>query len=133
MEFNSGNLEESFELVRGNFNPPNHSLPFSKILLKGILEKKETLDHLITTSSKNWRLERMSHVDRNILRLAVFEMLYMKEVPPKVSMDEAVELGKEYGTEESGAFINGVLDNIYNQLEKEGKIETATAKNSNSG
>ena len=65
----------------------------------------------------------MSHTDRNILRVGVFEMLFMNDIPPKVSIDEAVELGKKFGTEESGAFINGILDNIYNQLKREGAIE----------
>jgi N utilization substance protein B len=58
----------------------------------------------------------MSYVDRNILRLAVFEILHLEDVPPKVSIDEAVELAKKYGTDESSAFINGVLDNVYNGL-----------------
>ena len=79
---------------------------------------------MIAKSSKNWRVARMSRVDRNVLRIAVFEVMYMKEIPPKVSIDEAVELGKRFGTEESGAFINGVLDHIYNSLitpEREGE------------
>ncbi|MBP1742270.1 MAG: utilization substance protein [Deltaproteobacteria bacterium] len=61
----------------------------------------------------------MSRVDRNVLRMAVFEVMYMKDIPPKVSIDEAVELGKRFGTEESGAFINGVLDHIYTSLSPE--------------
>ena len=61
----------------------------------------------------------MSRVDRNILRIAIYEVVYRKDVPPKVSIDEAVELGKRYGTEESGAFINGILDHIYNELKVE--------------
>jgi transcription antitermination factor NusB len=65
----------------------------------------------------------MSRVDRNILRLAIYEVLYRKDVPPKVSIDEAVELGKRYGTEESGAFINGILDHIYNALKAEGSLD----------
>ena len=65
----------------------------------------------------------MSNVDRNILRVGVFEILFMKDIPPKVSIDEAVELGKKYGTEESGAFINGILDNIYINLKRESDIE----------
>ena len=70
----------------------------------------------------NWRLERMARVDRCILRLGAFEMVFIKEIPPKVSIDESVELGKLYGTEDSGAFINGVLDNIFNQLEQEDRL-----------
>jgi transcription antitermination factor NusB len=65
----------------------------------------------------------MSRVDRAILRLGAFEILAMPDIPSKVSIDEAVELGKTYGTEESGSFINGILDNIYNQLKKEGLLK----------
>ena len=61
----------------------------------------------------------MTRVDRNILRIAIYEVVYRKDVPPKVSIDEAVELGKRYGTEESGAFINGILDHIYSELKAE--------------
>jgi N utilization substance protein B len=65
----------------------------------------------------------MSRVDRNILRIAIYEILHRKDVPPKVSIDEAVDLGKRYGTEESSAFINGILDHIYNQLKAEGVVD----------
>jgi transcription termination factor NusB len=65
----------------------------------------------------------MSRADRSILRLGVFEIVFMKDIPPKVTIDEAVELGKKFGTQESGAFINGILDNIYNELESEGAVE----------
>ena len=67
-------------------------------------------------------------MDRNILRIGVFEILFMKDIPPKVSIDEAVELGKKYGTEDSRVFINGVLDNIYNILNLEGVIEKSNDK-----
>ncbi len=123
MEFNDGDPDEGFRLVCGNFDSPMSIRPFSRQLVLGIYQKKQDIDRLIVRSSTNWRLERMSRVDRNILRLGVFEILYLKEIPPKVTIDEAVELGKKYGTEESAAFINGVLDNIYNQLKLEGSIE----------
>jgi len=84
----------------------------------GVWEQKEELDRLIRKASKHWRLERMPIVDRNVLRIALYEVLYLKDIPPKVSIDEAVELGKKFGTDESGAFINGVLDSIYHQMEE---------------
>jgi transcription antitermination factor NusB len=123
MEFAPGDPEEVFKLVCENFKSPMGIRPFSKQLVLGVCEKKEDLDRLIVRSSKHWRLERMPHVDRNILRVGVYEILFRKDIPPKVSMDEAVELGKKYGTEDSGAFINGVLDDIYNNLMLEGDIE----------
>ncbi len=66
----------------------------------------------------------MPHVDRNFLRVGVYEILFRKDIPHKVSIDEAVELGKKYGTEDSGAFINGVLDDVYNNLMLDAAIET---------
>ena len=116
LEFNPSDPGESFDLLCRSFSPPKEIRAFSKELVLGVWENKGNLDTLIRQASRNWRIERMSRVDRNILRVAVFEVLYMGEIPPKVSIDEAVELGKKYGTEDSGAFVNGVLDHIYNQL-----------------
>lgn len=122
MEFSRDDPEESFQLISESFDSPPGILDFSRHQVLGIWKNREDLDKLIGRASKNWRLERMSRVDRNILRVGVFEMLFMKDIPPKVSIDEAVELGKEFGTEESGAFINGILDNIYNQLKRDGAL-----------
>ena len=113
MEYNPGNPDKSFELVCENFSAPKSLRTFAKDLVQGICENRNHIDKIIKKASKNWRLERMSRVDRSILRLSVYEMLFVENIPCKVSIDEAVELGKKYGTEESGAFINGVLDNIY--------------------
>jgi transcription antitermination factor NusB len=120
MEFNPGDPGETFDLVCAHFHSPQSIREFSKKLVCGVWENKEYLDRRLRQASKNWRLERMSRVDRSILRLGAFEVLFMEDIPPKVSIDEAVELGKKYGTEESGAFINGILDNIFNEsrLEK---------------
>ena len=120
MEFNPGDPEQGFDLISENFDSPSEIRDFARSLFLGIWGKREELDELIGRSSTNWRLERMSHVDRNVLRLATFEILFMRDIPPKVSIDEAVELGKRFGSEESGAFINGVLDNIYNHLKRDG-------------
>ena len=117
LEYNPGDPEESFDAVCKSFLPPKEIRPFAKDLVLGVWRNKEDLDKLIGRASKNWRIERMSRVDRNILRMAVFEVLYMGDIPPKVSIDEAVELGKRFGTEDSGAFVNGVLDCIYTTLD----------------
>ncbi|GFP34078.1 transcription antitermination protein NusB, partial [Candidatus Hakubella thermalkaliphila] len=81
-------------------------------LVEGVAEKKEYIDDLIQESSRHWSLERMPIVDRNILRMAIYEILFMEDIPLKVSINEAVELAKTYGTDESGRFVNGVLGNI---------------------
>ncbi len=119
MENNPGDPGECFDRVCESFDAAKEVRAYSREVVLGVWEKRADLDRLMRRSSKNWRVERMSRVDRNILRLAIYEVLYRKDVPPKVSIDEAVELGKRYGTEESGAFINGILDHIYNELKAE--------------
>src|SRR4030042_2929070 len=116
MEFNPGDPDEIYDLVYENFRPSRSIRVFSKKLVCGVRENIKYLDSIIRRSSKNWRLERMSVVDRSILRLASYEILFMEDIPNKVSIDEAVELGKKFGSEESGAFINGVLDNILKNI-----------------
>jgi len=84
-------------------------------LALGVLEHCQEIDRLIEKYSENWRLVRMNIVDRTILRMAIFELLYCEEIPPKVTLNEAIELGKRYGSEDSGSFINGILDRIQNE------------------
>lgn len=86
--------------------------PFFMELLKGVMEHQERIDALMNTYSKNWKITRMPVVDRNIMRIAVFEFLNQTDIPPSVTINEAVEIGKKYGTRDSGSFINGVLDRI---------------------
>jgi N utilization substance protein B len=85
---------------------------FATKIVAAATERAKQIDDLIATSSKNWRLERMSRVDRNILRLGACELVAFKDVPVKVVINEAVELAKRFGTAESSAFVNGVLDRI---------------------
>ena len=128
MEFCPGDPEQGFELVCKSFSPPKEIRAFSKQLVLGIWEHREALDRIIGKSSLNWRLERMSHVDRNILRIGAYEIIYMGDIPPKVSIDEAVEMGKKYGTEESGAFVNGILDNIYDGIKADIPMKKQTTE-----
>jgi len=85
---------------------------FARQLLSGTLDKQEEIDSAISAAAQNWHLRRMALVDRNILRMAVYEMLHLKDIPAKVSINEAIELGKRFSTQQSGAFINGILDRI---------------------
>ena len=106
-----------------NFTPPQKARPFFMKLVNGVLESRPQIDALIERFSKNWRVHRMTCVDRNVLRVAVFEMLFCPDIPPKVSINEAIDVGKKFGTEESGAFINGIIDSIRIAIEK-GEIPT---------
>ncbi|MBT3804757.1 MAG: transcription antitermination factor NusB [Desulfobacula sp.] len=86
--------------------------PFFLDLVKGVLENSSQIDALLNKYSKNWKISRMPVVDRNIMRVAIFEFLKCPDIPTSVTINEAVEIGKKYGTRDSGAFINGVLDRI---------------------
>jgi len=114
---------EMLERFCGNFSPSKRSRPFFLKLVNGVLESKDELDALIERFSKNWDIKRMSGVDRNVMRIAVFELLYCDDIPPKVSINEAVDVGKKFGTEESGSFINGIMDSIRLELEEAGKLK----------
>jgi transcription antitermination protein NusB len=102
-----------------NFAEEGESAEFTNALVRGVAEHLEQLDEVIRAASQNWRLERMARVDRNILRLAAFELLHVPTVPRRVSLNEAIELGKRYGAEDSPAFVNGILDRIAAGVEKE--------------
>jgi N utilization substance protein B len=91
---------------------------FVKNLLLEITPLQPRLDQIIGDYLQGWQVDRLSRVDREILRLAVFEMLYRADVPPKVAVNEAIELAKHFGTEESGKFVNGVLGKMMGQLQE---------------
>jgi N utilization substance protein B len=90
--------------------------PYADELMRGVTADTEPLDALIRTASTNWRLERMARVDRNVLRLGTWELVHQFEIPRAVILDEYVELAKRYGSEDSGGFVNGVLDRIADDL-----------------
>jgi transcription antitermination protein NusB len=93
--------------------------PYLIKLVEGVAAHQEELDVLIRQYSEHWRLERMAAVDRNLLRLALYELLHEPEVPAKVVINEAVELAKRFGSEESGSFINGILDRVRQSVGRE--------------
>lgn len=98
--------------------PDPDAVKFARELVDGVLAHRKEIDDLIERHSHNWRLDRMSRIDRNVLRLGVFELKYRPDIPRKVSINEAVELGKNFGTEESSAFVNGLLDRVAAALGK---------------
>ena len=102
---------------------PADVVAFVQELVSGVLEHREEIDAVIRQKAPAWPLEQVAVIDRNILRLAVFELLHRSDIPPKVSINEAIELGKRYSTERSGAFINGILDHIKNSDAVRGTVE----------
>lgn len=85
---------------------------FAEELVKGVLDHKAEIDQRIESVLQNYRLERLAGVDRNILRVAIYEMLIAKSAPPPVVINEAIEIAKKFGAEESGGFVNGILDKL---------------------
>ncbi|MCD6294560.1 MAG: leucine--tRNA ligase, partial [Deltaproteobacteria bacterium] len=132
LEFSDDDPLGAFRLIGENFEMAESMTDFSKALVRGVCDQKSTLDRVISRSSKHWRLERMARLDRSILRLATYEMMFMEDIPPRVSLDEAVEIGKRFGGEDSSRYINGVLDNIYNTLDHQKDEEKFSTTEHNS-
>lgn len=118
MDMNRNDSNEFLERFCINFTPSKKARPFFLKLVKGVIQAKPEIDSVIETFSDNWKISRMACVDRNIMRIAVYELLYCQDIPSKVSINEAIDVGKKFGTEESGAFINGILDSIHIALKK---------------
>jgi N utilization substance protein B len=112
MDMNQDTSQEMLERFCAHFIPSPEVGPFFLILVEGVVREKEKIDRMIEKFSRNWKLDRMSCVDRNVMRIAVYEILFCEDIPPKVSINEAIDIGKKYGTEESGAFINGIVDSV---------------------
>lgn len=111
--------KETFDYLSDEMGIDEEGRDFAKELIEGTLKNLKLINSKISKFSKHWELSRISVVDRNILRLACYEMLFQNKIPHAVSIDEAIELGKKYSTEESKSFINGVLDGILKNLKKE--------------
>ncbi|OQX63157.1 MAG: transcription antitermination factor NusB [Desulfococcus sp. 4484_241] len=105
-------FEEQLEDFCERFSVSRKSFPYFFKLVYGVKSRWKEIDELLAESSEHWKIRRMASVDRNIMRVAIFEMLYCEDVPARVAINEAIEIGKRYGTENSSAFINGVLDRI---------------------
>ncbi len=89
---------------------------FAEPLIRGALEHRDEADEVIKKHAKNWELHRIAAVDRNILRLAIYEMLHREDIPPVVSINEAVDIAKKFSTQDSGKFVNGILDKVKGEL-----------------
>jgi N utilization substance protein B len=123
MDISGDDSTDAVELFCGHFEVPKRAKPFFLELVEGVRACRDEIDRLIVQSSENWKISRMSGMDRNIMRVAVYELLYCDDIPAKVSINEAIDIGKKFGTEQSPAFINGILDNISMALNKREKAE----------
>ena len=113
-----GKTDVDLALAQPRLRLQDEGLAFAEQLLRGTVANIKPIDALIASYAKEWSLDRMASVDRNLLRLAVFEILYLPDIPHSVSADEAVELAKKYSTGESSKFVNGVLGSLLRDLEQ---------------
>lgn len=113
----SASIFRYFETSVANGLSMDHpAVQFAKSLVEGVAKNRSVLDEIIRKYARNWRLDRMAIVDRNILRIGVYELKFVHDVPPKVAINEAIELGKRFGSEDSAPFINGILDAVNKDL-----------------
>lgn len=114
------NSAELIEEICQMIDPPQKTRDYFLTLVHGVIERSSDIDNRIVGTSSNWKLSRMPGVDRNIIRIAVYELLFCADIPHKVAINEAIDIGKKFGTEKSGKFINGILDNVYQRFVIEG-------------
>ena len=125
VEASSVTPDLAIELFWRTFEADPEGRSYADALVRGVVENLTAIDDRITKASKNWRLERMSRVDRNLLRLGSYELMFRDDVPRAVILDEAVELAKSFGTDESSSFVNGVLDRIATDVGRTDEKEDA--------
>jgi transcription antitermination protein NusB len=110
-------FQDEFKQSKGPFDPSREKdqavLAYAQLLVDGVLTNLESIDKLIQDHSPNWKVQRMALVDKNILRIAIFELLHSIEpIPFKAAINEAIELAKKFGSNDSGSFVNGILDQV---------------------
>ena len=113
------NEPKALELVLENFQADKKAISYARTLLNGISLLQERIDELIAGQSEHWRMERMAMVDRNILRIAVYELCEMPDIPSSVIINEAIEVAGRFSTEDAFSFINGILDGVMKKLGRE--------------
>ncbi|MCD6583847.1 MAG: transcription antitermination factor NusB [Candidatus Omnitrophica bacterium] len=115
MEITKKKVVELLNTYLESYPQKQEVIDFSRILVGGVEKSLSSIDSIIKKYARNWEIERMAVIDRNILRLGIFELLYLEDIPPKVSINEAIELAKRFGDKDSSRFVNGILDRIYKE------------------
>jgi N utilization substance protein B len=129
-DLNGGSLDEALPLFWQTQSDVNDTgRQFAEELIRGVVERRALIDEKIGKYTENWDLPRIAAVDRNILRLAIYEMLYRDDIPPVVSINEAVDIAKKFSTRESGAFVNGILDRLKADLTRPSRTAAGTTGN----
>ena len=118
LEMNPCDNEKLFEEFFEERDAGKKGRDFAETLIKGVRDNRKEIDALIVKYAKNWDLDRMAITDRNVIRIAIYEFLYRDDIPPAVTINEAVDIAKYFNKTESGRFVNGILDSIRKDLEK---------------
>ena len=121
---NNGELEKIFQSVTEYFVSDFNDEQFVKKIVNGVVKEQNEIDKLIIKYATEWPLAQITLVDRNVLRIGIFELMFAGDIPPKVAINEAIEIAKAYGGESSGKFVNGVLGAIYKNVIEPQKAET---------
>lgn len=111
-EMSQGTADEALRTYAENFEVHKNALVYARQLVKGVNDHADEIDGLIRRYAVNWRLSRIAAIDRAILRIAIYEFCFAKEVPKSVAINEAIEIAKRYSTDDAGPFVNGILDAI---------------------
>lgn len=115
------NLAEDLHVFFQNMEQPREHYAFGEELIHGVIEKLDDIDGRIRTLAHNWDFDRIAKIDLAILRLAMFEMIYRKDIPPVVSINEAIDLSKQFSNADAKRFINGILDRLKDQLGRDAR------------
>ncbi|MFC1612884.1 transcription antitermination factor NusB [Patescibacteria group bacterium] len=120
------NIEDNIKYNLKEFAPSFNDDGFIRKLVNGVIENNEEIENKIIEYAPSWPLDKIAIVDRNVLRIGLYELLFDKDIPPRVAINESIELSKNFGGDSSGRFVNGVLGAVYNDLEdsKTGKNES---------
>ena len=118
-ETNNLNPERALENYCKTFPYQQDIIDYAAHLMDGVSKNCEIIDNYIRQACEHWKINRIAFVDKNIMRIGVYEMIFSEDVPPKVAIDEAIELAKKYGNEDSGNFVNGVMDRVFKDYYKD--------------
>jgi len=121
-ELNGGDLDEQIKLFLERNSSQEDVANFMKELVVSLIDKMEEIDEIIQKFSDHWILDRMTVIDRNILRMGACELLFNFSTPPKVVINEAIDIAKKYGNDDSPEFVNGILDKVYNEIGQKGPL-----------
>jgi transcription antitermination protein NusB len=124
-DFNTqqGDIKDITERAVAEFAPGASDADFAVELVSGVVDHMSELDEIIVKTAPEWPIAQITVIDRNVLRLGIYELQFSKKIPPKVAINEAVEMGKRFGGESSGKFVNGVLGTLYKEMNLDDKLE----------